>query len=134
LNRKLYAALAVALLLADCGASPTSEINHLLDARENAINARNLDAYADLIAASYHQGRDDKKDVVQRMRKLFSAFDSLHMESFGRNVFIADKNHARAAQSYRLKAASGDDKREILQREELSFVREGGTWKISGGL
>ena len=135
LNRRIRTALAAALLLAACSRSPLGEIQQTLDAREKAINTRNLDAYAELISPAYRQGKDGKKDVVKRMQRLFAAFDSLHMESFGRDVFVADdNNHARAAQSYRLTAVRGGDKREILQREELSLVREDGGWRISAGL
>ena len=135
LKRSIRTALAIALLLAACGRSSVGEIQQTLDAREKAINTRNLDAYAALISPAYRQGKDSKAEVVRRMQKLFAAFDSLHMESFGRDVFVADdNNHARAAQSYRLTAISGEDKREILQREELSLVREDGRWRISAGL
>jgi len=56
------------------------------------------------------------------------------MESFGRDIFVADATHARAAQSYRLKVLMDGSWREMLQREELSLTRSDKGWKISSGL
>jgi len=135
-TRHLRVAVAVCavLLLGACSESPVSGINKLLDARDAAISGRNITAYANLIADDYHGGQQGKADIVGRMQTLFGQFSQLKMESFGRDIFVADATHARAAQSYRLKVLMDGSWREMLQREELSLTRSDKGWKISSGL
>ena len=68
------------------------------------------------------------------MKKLFGEFSQLQMHSFGRDIYIADANHAQASQSYRLKVLMDGTWREMLQREELTLVRKDKGWKIESGL
>jgi len=131
---RITMALCAALVLAACGASPTSSINRLLDARDTAISKRDIAAYAGLIADDYHAHQQDKAEIVSRMKQLFTQFRQLKMESFGRDIFVIDDTHARATQSYRLKVLMDASWREMLQREELSLTRSDKGWKISGGL
>lgn len=127
-------ALCATLLLPACGDSPLSGVNTLLDARDRAISERNIAGYASLIAEDYHGRQQSKSDIVEQMRRLFEQFSQLKMESFGRDIYIADDKHARAAQSYRLNVLMDGSWREMLQREELSLVRSDSGWKIAAGL
>jgi len=126
--------LCISLLLGACGESAVSGVNHLLTARDIAISERNLTAYADLIAEDYQDSGKNKTMLVEQMQNLFKQFRGLKMESFGRDVFVLDDAHAKAAQSYRLKVLMDGSWREMLQREELSLIYSDTGWKISAGL
>ncbi len=109
-------------------------MNRVLNARDQAISERNITAYAAQISDAYHDRGKNKAAIVAHMQKLFEQFRDMKMHSFGRDVFIADEHHARAAQSYRLKVRMDGSWREMLQREELSLTRTNDGWKISAGL
>jgi len=126
--------LSLVLLLGACGESAVSGVNHLLTARDMAISERNLTAYADLIADDYQDSGKNKTMLLEQMQNLFKQFSGLKMESFGRDVFVLDDAHAKAAQSYRLKVLMDGSWREMLQREELSLIYSDTGWKISAGL
>ncbi|MDX8391943.1 MAG: hypothetical protein R8K53_05170 [Mariprofundaceae bacterium] len=106
----------------------------MLNARDHAVNERNIKAYAMQISDAYSDRGQNKAAMVAHMQKLFNQFQEMKMESFGRDVFIADNDNARAAQSYRLKVLMDGNWREMLQREELSLTRTESGWKISAGL
>jgi len=122
------------VLLPACGDSSLASVNRLLDARDAAISERNITNYASLIAENYHGRQQSKSVMVVQMNRLFEQFNQLKMESFGRDIYIADDSHARAAQSYRLKVLMDGNWREMLQREELSLIRTDSGWQISSGL
>jgi len=126
--------ICAAMLLSACSESAVSGANSLLDARDAAINNRDISAYAQLISDDY-QGRQQKKaDIVNQMQQLFKQFSKIKMESFGRDIFVEDDDHARAAQSYRMKVLMDGRWREMLQREVLSLTRSESGWQISSGL
>lgn len=126
--------VCLAVLLPACGDSSLSGVNKLLDARDAAISGRNITDYASLIAEDYHGRQQSKSDMVDQMHQLFDQFNQLKMESFGRDIYITDDTHARAAQSYRLKVLMDGSWREMLQREELSLIRTDSGWQINSGL
>jgi len=125
---------AVLLLLDSCSESAVNGVNNLLDARDLAISERNITAYEELIANDYDAHQKSKADIVKHMQQMFAQFSQLKMESFSRDVYIADDTHARAAQSYRMRVLMNGTWREMLQREELSLIRNDSGWKINDGL
>jgi len=127
-------ALCAALLLSACSESGVSGVNTLLNARDASINNRDITAYSELIADDYQGRQLGKADIIKHMQQMFDQFTRIEMESFGRDIFIQDDTHARAAQSYRMKVLMDGSWREMLQREELSLVRSESGWKISSGL
>jgi len=126
--------LPALLLLSACSQSAVSDVNSVLNARDHAISERNITAYAAQISDTYRDRGKNKADIVAHMQKLFEQFHDMEMHSFGRDVFIADDDNARAAQSYRLKVLMDGSWRDMLQREELSLTRTDAGWKISAGL
>jgi len=133
-SRRITFALGALILLAACSQSASSDVNRVLNARDQAISNRDISAYTILIADDYQDGGKTKAEMVAHTKELFAQFKGLKMESFGRDIFIADENNARAAQSYRLKVLMDGSWREMLQREELSLTRTDSGWKISAGL
>ncbi len=109
-------------------------IYRVLDARDAAISARNLNAYAHLIADDYQDRGWNKEQILTRSRDMFSAFIELDMRSFDRDLRLLDATHAQCRQTYRLKARAGRDWRQIVQREQISLKKTDAGWKISGGL
>jgi len=128
------AAVCAALLLSACSESAVSGVNSLLDARDTAINKRDISAYSQLISDDYQGRQLNKADIVNQMQLLFTQFSKIKMQSFGRDVYVTDDDHARAAQSYRMKVMMDGRWREMLQREVLSLTRSEAGWKISSGL
>jgi len=109
-------------------------IYRLLDARDAAISARDLHAYARLIANDYQDRGWNKEQILRRSRDMFSAFIELNMQSFDRELRLLDATHAQCRQTYRLKARAGRDWRQIVQREQISLKKTDAGWQISGGL
>jgi activator of HSP90 ATPase len=130
----IIVALCSALLLSACSESGVSGVNSLLNARDASINNRDITTYSELIADDYLGRQRGKAEIVQDMQKMFDQFSQIEMESFGRDIYIVDDTHARAAQSYRMKVSMDGSKREMLQREELSLTHTDSGWKISSGL
>jgi len=133
-NRRAFFLLPLLWLAASCSQSAVSDVNSILNARDYAISHRDITAYSLLIADNYQADGKTKAEIIAHTKALFAQFKALKMESFGRDIFIADENHARAAQSYRLKVRMDENWREMLQREELSLIRNDSGWKISAGL
>ena len=127
-------AVCAVLLLTACSESAVSGVNSLLDARDAAINNRDISAYTQLISDDYQGRQQNKADIVNQMQLLFKQFSKIKMESFGRDIYVTDDDHARAAQSYRMKVLMDGRWREMLQREVLSLTRSESGWKISNGL
>jgi len=128
------AAVCAALLLSACSESAVSGVNSLLDARDAAINKRDISTYSQLISDDYQGRLQNKADIINQMQLLFTQFSKIKMQSFGRDVYVTDDDHARAAQSYRMKVMMDGRWREMLQREVLSLTRSESGWKISSGL
>ncbi|OIO69145.1 MAG: hypothetical protein COW19_01525 [Zetaproteobacteria bacterium CG12_big_fil_rev_8_21_14_0_65_55_1124] len=127
-------ALCATLLLSACSEVAVSGVNSLLDARDATISNRDIIGYSELIADDYQGRKLGKVDIIKHMQQMFDQFTQLKMESFDREIFIADDTHAQAAQSYRMKVLMDGTWREMLQREELSLTRSDSGWKISSGL
>jgi len=133
-NSFAFVLLPLIWLTSSCSQSAVSDVNRVLDARNLAISHRDISAYSMLIADDYQSNGKTKAEMIAQTKALFTQFNELKMNSFGRDVFIADENNARAAQSYRLKVRMDGNWREILRREELSLIRTDSGWKISAGL
>ena len=131
---QVIVALCAAVLLSACSESGVSGVNTLLNTRDASINNRDITTYSELIADDYQGRQLGKADIIKEMQLMFDQFTRIEMESFGRDVYMVDDTHARAAQSYRMKVSMDGSKREMLQREELSLIHTDSGWKISSGL
>ncbi len=126
--------LAGLQMLAGCSDVEKARIDAVLDARDAAVTARDIDGYSKLLLADYHDRGRTKITVVASMIDLFSQFDETRMQSFDRNIILIDENHAQCEQSYHLKVRIDNDWREITQREQLYLTKTPAGWRISGGL
>jgi len=135
LNFYKSATLLISLtLLTACNASNTDNISQVLDARNTAISEKNIAIYADIVIEDYHINGRTKEDVLLQMYDLFKHFQSIQMQTHNRHINIIDDNHALCEQSYSLKVMADNEWRNIVQKEQLELTKQGGIWKISGGL
>ena len=121
------------LLLAACTQNdPKPDIQALLQARNESISQQDIKRYTSLIDAHYlqHEG----KHTIQQMKQVFSRFDKVDMQSRDLEIRVLDQQHAIGEQTYILRVYADGEWRKIVQREQLSFTKAQGQWKISGGL
>jgi len=126
--------LIIITTLLVCGGADKSEINELMDARDQAYSHLNIADYSALINNNYHDQGRSKVDVVAQMVALFDRFDRAEMQSHDRQIQQVDDSHALCEQSYTLKVMADGKWRQIVQREQLTLSKESDGWKISGGL
>lgn len=134
LARLLATTLLLASLLNGCGNHDKSDINAILDARDQAVSEHDILAYHELLAPGYHDRGETEAGLVIRINKLFEQFDEISMTSDNRIIRLQDENHALCEQNYRLRVRADKSWREMYQREQIALTRTAGGWKISGGL
>jgi len=131
----LIAAGLLAAALTSCGEIERWRIAKVLDARDAAMNARDLSRYAELIAEDYldEQGRT-KPELLADVKRLFAQFDAIEMRSMDRVIRLLGKDRAVVEQSYRLIVRKGESVRTIVQREQLRLRKTAQGWQIVSGL
>lgn len=132
--RRLLIPLIV-LALAGCSAVQKTEINEVLNARDLAISSKDVGAYSALLLGDYMDDHGKSKiTVVAQFVRMFEQFDATEMHSFDREIRLIDDTHAECEQSYKLRVKADGRWRELVQREQLYFVKTRAGWRISGGL
>lgn len=131
---KPTAALILLALLNACSSADTADISAVLDARTAAVNEKNIAAYADVLVDHYNFGGRTKNDVLMQTFDQFKFFQNIKMKTHNRHINIVDDTHALCEQSYTLKVMADNEWRNMVQQEQLQLIKQGGTWKISGGL
>ncbi len=121
------------LLLMACS-SAQQAVHAVLDARTQALDARNIGAYEALLADDYRDGRRDKSVVVAEMKALFQQFDAIQMHIHSQEVRVLDDGIAQCEQSYTLKVQKDGVWRNVTRREQLVLRQESGHWLIVSGL
>jgi ketosteroid isomerase-like protein len=124
--------LAVLLLLA-CGSSDEEKIEQTLRQREEAFQKRDLSVYLSCISNEYQDKNEDFGRLKTRMEGYFKTFDRIEYRSWDRAIEIAGDS-AKAIQQFSLEVEKAG-KGKIYSGKELLFLKkEGGKWKITGGL
>lgn len=78
---RLLAALAVALTPVSCSQAPRDPVEQLLAALEQAVEARDAEAFAELLAPDFHaKGALDRAGAAAELRRLFALYDSVSVE------------------------------------------------------
>jgi len=126
--------LLIALTISACTQNDESDISLLLDARNHAINEKDIATYADLVIDDYHQNGRTKDDILLQMFGLFKRFQTIQMQTHNRHTSIIDDTHALCEQTYTLKVMADIEWRSMVQQEQLQLTKQGEVWKISGGL
>ena len=125
--------LLIILLLASCS-SEKQGIHQILDARDVAFTAHDIAAYSALLHPNYNHLKQNGSDVIERVKQLFSQFDTMEMHSSDRTIYFVDDTHAQCEQSYKLRVKADNRWREIDRRERIELTKSPDGWKISGGL
>ena len=128
-----YITVFIALFLTSCTTdNHTQDIQKLLKERNISISQQDIAQYTSLLEQHYLAHKGQQK--VEQMAMVFTRFEKVQMNSRDQEIRIIDDNHAICEQTYILKVFADGDWRKIVQREQLTFSRTGGVWKISGGL
>jgi len=114
--------------------SDEAGIHAVLDARDQAISSRDINAYSQLIADGYQDNGRDREQVLAQTGDMFRTFIELHMQSFDREVRLLGKGAAECRQSYRLRVRAGASWRQIVEREQISLKKTDAGWRITAGL
>ena len=125
--------LFIALLLTSCS-NEKQGIHEVLDARDMAFTAHDAAAYNALLHPNYNHLKQNSSDVIERVKQLFSQFDTMEMHSSDRTISFVDDTHAQCEQNYRLRVKADNRWREINRRERIELTKSPDGWKISGGL
>ena len=111
-----------------------TEINALLDARDQAISRQDLGAYSSTLISNYHDRDQTKVVVVAHIIDVFEQFESTRMQSRHRRIQLIDASQAECNQSYTLSVKADGKWRKITGRERLYLKKTPAGWRISGGL
>ena len=130
----LLSVLVLVLSLTACSDVQKMEIEAVLDTRNSAVSAGNINAYSSLLLPSYQDGGHSKSDMISNILGLFKQFEAIEMKTFGRTIRILDNSHAQCEQTYYLRVKADGTWRAISQREQISLTRTASGWQISGGL
>jgi len=124
--------IAIVFMITACTDNQTQNIQNLLKARNHSISQQNIEEYATLLDTNYLKHEGQYK--IAQMAQVFTRFEKVHMDTRDQEIRLVDDNHAICEQTYILKVFADGDWREIVQREQLTFTKTDGHWKISGGL
>ena len=121
-------------LLTACNSTNTADVSAVLDARNAAMNEKNIATFADLLLDDYNVKGRTKEDILLQIFALFKDFQTLQIQTHNRHINIIDDKHALCEQSYTIKAMADNEWRSMVQQEQIQLIKQGGVWKISGGL
>ncbi len=121
-------------VLTACVGSDDAAVQAVLNQRSQALQNKNIQQYAMLIADNYMSRGRDKKEVVDEMKRLFRMFNDIQMDTYDRMVRVLVGGHAECEQSYTLKVYADGVWRNITHREQIELQNQKGVWKITAGL
>ncbi|PCI45083.1 MAG: hypothetical protein COB41_02635 [Proteobacteria bacterium] len=98
------------------------------------MNEKNIATFADLLLDDYNVKGRTKEDILLQIFALFKDFQTLQIQTHNRHINIIDDKHALCEQSYTIKAMADNEWRSMVQQEQIQLIKQGGVWKISGGL
>ncbi len=129
--------LFLCILLVGCFSSPEMQVGKSLDARQSALNARDVDSYIKLFHPDYRYRSDEVETITSKISKRFSAYQSIHLSTSNRRITFEENGKiARVVQQFRMvtvdkmgnrKSVEGTDhfllkqKRSLLRSEYLFY-------------
>ena len=135
-SSSLFFLILLVVICAGCEADHKALIEKTLDAREDAMNEKNLDAYLALISKDYQYSPDSKMTIKLYMEENLLCWDIVHIKTYNRLIYI-EGGYASVNQDYQMSlTAKGETKlfsgaEHFLMKKEGIFSPE---WKFVKGL
>ncbi|GFE56152.1 nuclear transport factor 2 family protein [Geobacter sp. AOG1] len=101
--------------------------------RQQALTSRDINRYLPLLSPHYQDKGRDYAAKSRELAEILSSFDRIDYRSRGRRVEVHG-DRATINGSYELRVTTRGKEMELAGKEELRFQKEGGEWKIVGGL
>jgi len=131
--KRFFSFLLVVLLLQACTSSEKEKIERLLVQRAEAFQTKNLALYLSCISKDYQDKEEDFKKLKNRVSGYFETFDRIDYNAWDQSIQVESKN-ATATQQFRIEVEKKGNKNQYAGREVLRLHKQGGEWKIIGGL
>jgi len=135
MNNKFYGCFFYSFLLmvSACGFAEKDAITTVLEARDQAVSARDIAAFGALLADDFMENGINKSERITEEAALFQQFEQIQMHSHGRTITLHGP-HAKCEQSYTLRVLRDGDWRSLVQRERIQLKKNAHGWKIIGGI
>ena len=133
MNKVILFCLLPVLFLPACQRSEEEGITRVLIQREEAFGKKDLSSYLSCISKEY-LGKDENFDQLKdRIERYFRTFDRIEYRSWGRSLYV-EGEEARVIQQFHLEVERGGEVKRYTGKESLFLRKQGGVWKIAGGL
>lgn len=134
----LVAALCLVWLIFACTPAPSPEqdrrdIERVLETRRQLMQERRVEGLYALLSPSYHDEAGGPNEARTLIKEAIGGASRLEVALSGRVVEVHG-DEAQVTQQYFLVAEYDGLTQSLKGTEHLRFRREGGAWKIVGGL
>jgi ketosteroid isomerase-like protein len=131
--KRFFSFLLMVLLLQACTSSEKEKIERLLVQRAEAFQTKNLALYLSCISKDYQDKEEDFEKLKNRVSGYFETFDRIDYNAWDQSIQVESRN-ATATQQFRIEVEKKGSKNQYVGREVLHLHKQGGEWKIIGGL
>lgn len=108
-------------------------IEETLLRREAGLVKRDIAAYMDLVAPEYQHRGETKKDVREKLMRIFQIYDDIQFRSYDRKIwFFGDS--ATVQQKFTMTASMVGEPRTFNDEERFELVKTEQGWKFTKGL
>ncbi|RII26402.1 MAG: DUF4440 domain-containing protein [Geobacter sp.] len=101
--------------------------------RQQALTSRDINRYLPLLSPHYQDKGRDYAVKARELTDILTSFDRIDYRSLDRRVDVRG-DRATVTGSYELRVVRQGKAMELAGKEELQLRKEGGEWKIVGGL
>ena len=131
--KRFFFFFLMVLVLHACTSSDQEKIERLLVQREEAFQKKNLALYLSCISKDYQDKEEDFEKLKNRISGYFETFDRIDYNAWDRSIRVEGKS-ATAIQQFSIEVEKKGNKNHYAGKEALRLHKQGGEWKIIGGL
>ena len=131
--KRFFSFLLIVLILHACTSSEKEKIERLLVQRTEAFQKKNLALYLSCISKDYQDKEEDFEKLQNRISGYFETFDRIDYNAWDRSIRVEGKS-ATAIQQFSIEVEKKGNKNHYAGKEALRLHKQGGEWKIIGGL
>ena len=131
--KRFFSFLLLVLLVQACTSSEKEKIERLLVQREEAFQKKDLVLYLSCISKDYQDKEENFEKIKNRVSGYFETFDRMDYNAWDQSVQVEGKN-ATVIRQFRIEVEKKGNKNHYAGREVLRLRKEGGEWKMIGGL